>query len=93
MLSRLTLHLRGSGEGSGQRLASFAGHSGKAEEFLSDLLKEMQVGVLLSSAHGHQVEAVRYGEPADLCVNEAGRLAVLGLHSGKAQLGFGIRRS
>lgn len=35
--------------------------------------------VLLSSAHGHRVKVVRCGEPADTCVNEAGRLFCIGL--------------
>lgn len=41
----------GSGEGKGQRLASFPGQLWEAEaEFLPELLREKQAGVLLSGA-------------------------------------------
>lgn len=60
----------GSGEGNGRRLASFPGQLWEAEaEFLPELLREKQAGVLLSGERGHKDKVGRYGEPANTCVN------------------------
>lgn len=84
----------GSGAGNGQRSASFPGQLWEAEaEFLPELLREKQAGVLLSGARGHKDKVGRYGEPANTCVDEVGRLFCAGSCSGKAQPGFGVRQS